>query len=94
LSVGGGKPISRIDLKRIVVKADPVSPQACTDVNLPSPDLAPGTEILSPTPPAALGNLSLTAYVAKANTLTLHFCNVSPQASSVPAGEYSFVVVR
>jgi hypothetical protein len=94
LSVGGGKPISRAEIKRIAVKASPVSPQACIDVNVASPGLDPGTEIQSPTPPAALGNLSLNAYVAKANTVTLHFCNVSPQASTVPAGEYSFFVVR
>ena len=51
-------------------------------------------QIVSLLPPGPLGNLSLNAYVLKANTVTLHFCNVSTQAANVPAGQYSFFAVR
>ncbi len=90
LTLGNGTPLSQMDIKHIEVKGGAVPPHTCTDINTASPGLAAGAQVMSVTPPSALGNLSVNAYVAKANELTLHFCNVSSQATTAPVGHYSF----
>jgi hypothetical protein len=94
LTLGNGTPVSQMDIKHIEVKGSAVPPHTCTDTNTASPGLAAGAQVMSVTPPSALGNLSVNAYVAKANELTLHFCNVSSQATTAPAGQYSFFLTR
>jgi len=63
-------------------------------MNLAAAGVSNGMQVVTLTPPGPLGDLSLNAYVPKANTVTLHFCNVSARESKVPAGDYSFFVVR
>ena len=94
LSIGGGKPISQMDIKRVEVKSGAVSPQSCLDMNLFAAGLSAGMQVTTLTPPGPLGSLSLNAYVPKEDTITLHFCNVSAQAANVPAGAYLFFLVR
>ncbi len=94
LTFGNGTPISQMDIKHVDVKGSPVPSQACTDVSIAAPGVRANMQIVSLLPPGPLGNLSLNAYVLKANTVTLHFCNVSTQAANVPAGQYSFFAVR
>ena len=94
LSVGGGKPISGMDIKHVEMKGGSVPSQSCLDMNLAAAGVSNGMQVVTLTPPGPLGDLSLNAYVPKANTVTLHFCNVSARESKVPAGDYSFFVVR
>lgn len=42
------------------------------------------------TPPSALGNVSLSGYASAANTLTVHFCNVTNASVTPPSGAYGF----
>ena len=56
--------------------------------------LTASDQITGITPPKALGNLALNAYASGADTVTLHFCNASGAAASVPAGAYKFLAVR
>jgi hypothetical protein len=93
LSLGSGAPISQMDIRHVDVKGGAVPPQACADVNVVTA-LTADAQVVSLAPPSALGSLSVNGYVSKANTLTLHFCNVSSQTVSVPAGQYSFFLVR
>jgi hypothetical protein len=94
LTLGRGAPISQMDIKHLDVKGGAVPPHACKDVSVVVPGLTAGAQVVSLTPPSALGSLSVNAYVPKSNTLNLHLCNVSPQATDVPAGQYSFFVMR
>jgi hypothetical protein len=93
LTLGSSAPISQMDIKHLDVKGGAVPPHACKDWYCCSwPERS--AQVVSLTPPSALGSLSVNAYVPKSNTLNLHLCNVSPQATDVPAGQYSFFVVR
>jgi hypothetical protein len=94
LTVGNGTPISQMDIKHVDVKGGAVPPQACTDVSVVVPGVTAGAQIVSLAPPSSLGSLSVNGYVSKANSLTLHFCNVNSRATNVPAGQYSFFLVR
>jgi hypothetical protein len=94
LTIGRGTPISQVDIKHVEAQGAAVQAQACTDVNVVAQGLTAGTQVVSIAPPSALGNLSVNAYVSKGNTLTMHFCNVSSQLANIPAGQYSFLLVR
>ncbi len=94
LTLGSGTPISRMEIQHVDVTGSDVSPQACTDINITTPNLGLGEQIAALTPPGEVGSLSVTAYVTKANTLTLHFCNASTLVARIPAGRYSYFAVR
>jgi hypothetical protein len=94
LTLGGGTPISRMDIQHVEVKGFDVPARDCADLDLAVPHVVLGEQIASLTPPAALGNLSVSAYVTKTNTLTLHFCNISLQPTNAPTGRYSFLAVQ
>ena len=94
LTLGSGTPISRMEIQHVDVTGGNVPPQACTDLNVTTPNLGVGDQIAALTPPSAVGSLSVTAYVNKANALTLHFCNASSQMARIPVGRYSYFAVR
>jgi hypothetical protein len=56
--------------------------------------VAVSDQITGVKPPTPLGNLSLTAYASAADTVTLHFCNPSTSAVTIPRGVYSFLAVH
>jgi len=93
-SLGGGEPISAMDIKHVEMKGGSVPSQSCVDMNLVAAGVSNGMQVVALTPPGPLGDLSLNAYVPKQNTVLLHFCNVSTRASNIPAGDYSFFAVR
>jgi hypothetical protein len=94
LSIGRGVPISQMDIRHVDVPGGRVAPQTCTDVNIVITGLTTGVQVVSLTPPSSLASLSINAYIAKANTLTLHFCNVSSLPMSVPPGRYAFFAIQ
>jgi hypothetical protein len=68
--------------------------QSCLDLTGTAVGLSATDEVSGVHPPAALGNLSLSAYAKEANAVILHFCNPSGSPVSTPAGTYSFLAVR
>ncbi len=93
-SLGGGEPISSMDIKHVEMKGGSVPSQSCVDMDLVAAGVSNVMQVVALTPPGPLGDLSLNAYVPKQNTVLLHFCNVSTRASNIPAGDYSFFAVR
>jgi hypothetical protein len=76
------------------VPARGVPPQSCVDVVGKARGLIKSDQITGITPPAKLGNLSLNAYTAGADAITLHFCNPGRSEAITPSGAYSFLAVR
>jgi hypothetical protein len=71
-----------------------VTAQTCSDQTFTISGLVTTDKISNVFPPAALGNVSLNAYVSSANTVLFHFCNPSPSSVTPPAGSYSFLAVH
>lgn len=95
LSVGDGSTVSHIAYDttgNIVPIAVPA--QSCNDQTFPVNGLAQSDNLGSIQPPASLGNLSLDGYSSAANTVTLHFCNVSTVSAMPPAGSYTFLAMH
>jgi hypothetical protein len=95
LTLGSGTPISQIKTFTTNSIADSrVSAQSCIDVSGTAAGLAASDQITGVRPPKPLGNLSLNAYASATDTVTLHFCNPSTSAVSIPRGAYSFLAVH
>ncbi|MEO6964584.1 MAG: hypothetical protein ABI076_01640, partial [Acidobacteriaceae bacterium] len=95
LSVGGGSPVSHIaydttgDITPTAVPA-----QSCNDQTFTVNGLSQSDRLGSIQPPAGLGDLSMNGYSGAANTVTLHFCNVSATSVVPPAGPYMFLAMH
>jgi hypothetical protein len=95
LTLGLGTAISQIKIFTTNSISDSrVSAQSCIDVNGIAAGVAVSDQITGVKPPTPLGNLSLTAYASAADTVTLHFCNPSTSAVTIPRGVYSFLAVH
>jgi hypothetical protein len=86
-------------LKGIPLASGTVTPSAiaaatCADTTLTVAGVDSTARISSVTPPSALGNLSLNAYVSGTNAITLHFCNVSAASVTPPSGTYQAAFVN
>ncbi len=93
-TLGDGSPISKMKIYSVNLPASHAPPQSCVDVVGKVGGLTKADQITSITPPAKFGNLSLNAYAAGADAITLHFCNPSGAEVITPAGTYSFLAVR
>jgi hypothetical protein len=94
-TLGDGSPLSQMKIYRLDnVPATHVPLQSCVDVAGKVRGLTKSDQITGITPPAKLGNLSLNAYSAGADAITLHFCNPSGSKATTPAGVYSFLAVH
>jgi hypothetical protein len=95
LTLGSGTAISQMKIFTTNSISDSrVSPQSCIDVSGAAAGVAASDQITGVKPPKPLGNLSLTAYASGADTVTLHFCNPSTSAVTIPRGAYSFLAVH
>ncbi len=95
LTLGSGTAISQIKtFTTNSIAVSRVSAQSCIDVSGIAAGLAASDQITGVKPPKPLGNLSLNAYASGADTVTLHFCNPSTSAVSIPSGVYSFLAVH
>ncbi len=71
-----------------------IAASSCNDVVLTVNGLNVADDLGSIHPPAALGNLSVSGYAGAANSLTLHFCNVSAASVTPPTGAYTFLAMH
>jgi hypothetical protein len=94
LTLGNGSPLSQMKIYSVNVAASHVPPQSCIDVAGKVDGLNKSDQVTGITPPAKLGNLSLNAYAAEKDTITLHLCNPSGREAIAPSGTYSFLAVR
>ena len=95
LVLGSGTAISQIKIFTTSnISALHVSAQSCIDVRGTAAGLAASDQITGVKPSKLLGNLSLNAYASGVDTVTLHFCNPSTSAVSIPQGVYSFLAVH
>ncbi len=95
LTVGGGSAVTHVayDTTGAVTPAA-VAAQTCSDQTFAVNGITATDNLGSIHPPGALGNLSVEGYASAANTLTLHFCNVSAASATPPAGAYSFLAMH
>jgi hypothetical protein len=93
-TLGDGSPLSQMKVYSVNLPAGHAAAQSCADVVGKVGGLTKSDQITGVTPPATLGNLSLNAYAAGADAITLHFCNPSGAEVIIPAGTYSFLAVR
>jgi hypothetical protein len=95
LTVGGGSAVSKIGyLTTGAITPTVVPAQSCSDQTFPVNGLGTADNLGSVHPPAALGNVSVDGYPSAANTLMLHFCNVSTSSVTPPAGAYTFLAMH
>jgi hypothetical protein len=94
LTLGNGSPLSQMKIYSVNVAASHVPPQSCIDVAGKVDGLNKSDQVTGITPPAKLVNLSLNAYAAEKDTITLHLCNPSGREAIAPSGTYSFLAVR
>jgi hypothetical protein len=95
LKVGNGTAISQMKIfHTAAIPPSGVPGQSCVDVKGTADGLTAGDQISGITPPKPLGKLALNAYASGTNTVTLHFCNASASAESVPVGAYTFLGVH
>lgn len=95
VTVGGGSAVSRITYSTTgSVTPTAVPAQSCADQTFAVSGLAMADNLGSVHPPGPLGNLSVNAYASAANTVTLHFCNVSAASAAPPAGAYTFLAMH
>jgi hypothetical protein len=92
--LGDGSPLSQMKIYSVNLPASHTPSQSCVDVVGKVSGLTKSDQITGITPPATLGNLSLNAYAAGADAITLHFCNPSGAEVTTPPGMYSFLAVR
>ena len=95
ITVGGGSPVSHIAYYTTgSITPIAVAAQTCNDQTFTVNGLVQTDAIGSIHPAGALGNLSLEGYAGAANTLTMHFCNVSAVSIVPPAGSYTFLAMH
>ena len=95
LNVGSGSPISHIAYYTTgVVTPMAVPAQSCNDQTFVVSGLAATDNLGSIKPPGPPGNVSINGYASAANTLTLHFCNVSVASAIPPPGAYTFLAMH
>jgi hypothetical protein len=94
LTIGSGSALSQIGVYKAKIEMAKVAAQSCIDVAAAVKGLDKSDVITGLTPPAALGNLSVSAYPGSAGNVSLHFCNASQAPDMAPAGEYSFLAVH
>ncbi|MEO7005314.1 MAG: hypothetical protein ABI064_07725 [Acidobacteriaceae bacterium] len=95
LTVGGGSAITHAayDSTGSITPAA-VAATSCSDQTFAVSGLTAADNLGSIHPPGVLGNLSMQGYASAANTLTLHFCNVSAASVIPPAGAYTFLAMH
>jgi hypothetical protein len=93
-TLGNGSPLSQMKIYSVNMPASHVPAQNCIDAVGKAGGLNKSDQITGITPPAKLGSLSLNAYPAGADAITIHFCNPSGSDVVTPAGAYSFLAVR
>ena len=93
-TLGNGSPLSQMRIYTVNLAASRVPAQSCVDVAGKAAGLNKSDQVTGITPPAKLGNLSLNAYAAEADMITLHLCNASGTEAIAPSGTYSFLAVR
>lgn len=95
LTVGGGTAVTHVAYYSTgAVTPTAVAAQSCSDQTFAVSGLTAADNVGSVQPPGALGNVSLLGYASAANTLTLHFCNVSAASVTPPAGSYAFLAMH
>ncbi len=95
LNVGGGSPVSRIGYYTTgAITPIAVPAQSCNDQTFVVSGLMATDNLGSIHPPAAQGNVSIDGYPSAANTVLLHFCNVSATSVVPPAGAYTFLAMH
>lgn len=95
LTLGAGTALSEMKIYSTdKINSAPIAGRICIDLTATAKGLSTADQIGEVCPPAALGNLSLNAYVTEANAVTLHFCNPGVQRALTPAGAYSFLAVH
>jgi hypothetical protein len=95
LTVGGGSPVSRVGYYTTgAVTPIAVPAQSCNDQTFVVSGLAATDNLGSIHPPGPLGNVSIDGYASAANTVSLHFCNVSAASAVPPAGAYTFLAMH
>jgi hypothetical protein len=95
LTVGGGSALTHVayySTESITPASVPA--QSCTDQTFAVSGLVSADDLGSIHPPGGLGNVSVSGYSSAANTLILHFCNVSAVGVVPPAGAYSFLAMH
>jgi hypothetical protein len=95
LTVGGGSAVSHVSYGSTgSVTPAAVAAQTCSDQTFTVSGLVATDDLGSVHPPGALGNLSVLGYANAANTVTLHFCNISSASVTPPAGAYGFLAMH
>jgi hypothetical protein len=95
LVVGGGSTIGEVTYySTSAITPAAISAQTCSDQTFPVTGITAADNLGSIKPPSALGNVSLSGYASAANTVTLHFCNMSTASVTPPAGVYSFLAMH
>jgi hypothetical protein len=94
-TLGNGSPLSQIKIYNIAdLPPNHVPAQSCVDLVAEVSGLTKSDHITGITPPARLGNVSLSGYPSDEGKVTLHFCNPSGSEMVTPRGAYSFLAVR
>jgi trimeric autotransporter adhesin len=95
LNVGSGSAVSRIGYFTTgTITPSAVPAQSCSDQTFTVSGLVATDNLGSIRPPASLGNLSMDGYAGAANTVLLHFCNVTTTSAVPPAGAYAFLAMH
>jgi trimeric autotransporter adhesin len=95
LNVGSGSAVSRIAYFTTgTISPFAVPAQSCNDQTFTVSGLVATDNLGSIRPPASLGNLSMDGYASAANTVLLHFCNVTTTSAVPPAGAYTFLAMH
>lgn len=95
VTVGGGSAVTHVAYYSTgAITPTAVSAQSCSDETFAVTGLTTADNLGSVTPPGALGSVSVDAYASAANTVTLHFCNVSGTSVTPPTGVYAFLGMR
>jgi len=95
LTVGGGSSVTHIAYYGTgTITPVAVAAQTCSDQTFTVNGLAQTDAIGSINPAGALGNITVNGYASGANTLTMHFCNVSSGSVVPPAGNYTFLAMH
>lgn len=95
LTVGNGSAISSVAYYTTgSITPTVVAAQSCTDQIFTVSGIILTDNLGSIHPPSTLGNLSVSGYASAANSLTLHFCNVSTASLVPPPGAYTFLAMH
>ena len=95
LNVGSGSTVSHISYYTTgSITPASVQAQSCSDQTFTVTGLSATDNLGSIRPPAPLGNVSMNGYASAANTLILHFCNMTATGAVPPAGAYTFLAMH